>query len=92
VRTTGLVAPCCILQASPLGNLFRQSVRDVWFGEEYQRFRSELARIMRERAAWAHDPAADKTVVPMCGGKSAEVCPIKSFYYRTDVPFVRAIQ
>jgi len=32
-------------------------------------------------------------VVPMCGGKSADgVCPIKSFYYRTDVPFVKAIQ
>jgi len=91
VRTTGVIAPCCILQATPLGNLFKQSVRDVWFGEEYARFRSELSRIIRERAAWAHDPAADKTVVPMCGGKSAEVCPIKSFYYRTDVDFVKRV-
>jgi MoaA/NifB/PqqE/SkfB family radical SAM enzyme len=92
VRTTGLVAPCCILQASPLGNLFKQSVCDVWYGEEYARFRRELSRIMREREAWAHDAEGDKTVVPMCGGKSTEVCPIKSFYYRTDVPFVRGIQ
>lgn len=92
VRTTGMIAPCCILQASPLGNIFKQPVREVWFGEEYTRFRSELSRIVRERAAWSHDPAADKTVVPMCGGKGSEVCPIKSFYYRTDVPFVKAIQ
>lgn len=92
VRTTGMVAPCCILQASPLGNIFKQSLREVWFGEEYARFRRELSRIIHERAAWSHDAAADKTVVPMCGGKSAEVCPIKSFYYRTDVPFMRAIQ
>src|ERR1041385_991059 len=92
VRTTGMVAPCCILQASPLGNIFKQPLREVWFGEEYARFRRELSRIIRERAAWSHDAEADRTVVPMCGGKSAEVCPIKSFYYRTDVPFVRAIQ
>jgi MoaA/NifB/PqqE/SkfB family radical SAM enzyme len=92
VRTTGMIAPCCILQASPLGNIFKQPLREVWFGEEYARFRRELSRIIRERAAWSHDAEADRTVVPMCGGKSAEVCPIKSFYYRTDVPFVRAIQ
>ena len=61
-------------------------------GEEYARFRRELSRIIHERAAWSHDAAEDKTVVPMCGGKSAEVCPIKSFYYRTDVPFMKAIQ
>jgi len=92
VRTTGMVAPCCILQASPLGNIFKQSLREVWFGEEYARFRRELSRIIHERAAWSHDKEADRTVVPMCGGKSAKVCPIKSFYYRTDVPFLRAIQ
>lgn len=92
VRTTGMIAPCCILQASPLGNIFKQSLRDVWFGEEYARFRRELSRIIRERGAWSHDAEADRTVVPMCGGKAAEICPIKSFYYRTDVPFVRAIQ
>ena len=92
VRTTGMVAPCCILQASPLGNIFKQSLREVWFGEEYARFRRELSRIIHERAAWSHDAAVDKTVVPMCGGKGAEVCPIKSFYYRTDVPFMKNIQ
>jgi MoaA/NifB/PqqE/SkfB family radical SAM enzyme len=92
VRTTGMIAPCCILQASPLGNIFKQPLREVWYGEDYARFRRELSRIIQERAAWSHDAQADRTVVPMCGGKAAEVCPIKSFYYRTDVPFVRAIQ
>lgn len=92
VRTTGMIAPCCILQASPLGNIFKQSLREMWYGEEFARFRRELSRIIHERVAWSHDAAADKTVVPMCGGKSAEVCPIKSFYYRTDVPFMKAIQ
>lgn len=92
VRTTGMIAPCCILQAAPLGNIFTQPLREVWYGEDYARFRRELSRIIHERAAWSHDADGDKTVVPMCGGKSEQVCPIKSFYYRTDVPFVRAIQ
>src|ERR1044071_144937 len=50
VRTTGMIAPCCILQASPLGNIFKQSVREVWYGEDYARFRRELSRIIHERA------------------------------------------
>src|SRR5205085_2454818 len=45
VRTTGMIAPCCILQASPLGNIFKQPVREVWYGEEYARFRRERPRM-----------------------------------------------
>jgi MoaA/NifB/PqqE/SkfB family radical SAM enzyme len=89
IRTTGMVAPCCILQASPLGNIFQQSVRDVWFGEQYARFRSELSRIMRERDAWTG--TAGETVVPMCAGQGSDVCPIKSFYFKPDVKFLREL-
>jgi MoaA/NifB/PqqE/SkfB family radical SAM enzyme len=89
IRTTGMVAPCCILQGSPLGNLFQQTVKDVWFGEPYARFRSELARIIRQRAEWSLD--GDQTVVAMCGGKGTDMCPVKSFYYRPDVGFRREL-
>jgi hypothetical protein len=27
----------------------------------------------------------------MCGGKGAEVCPIKSFYFKPDVAFMRRL-
>lgn len=91
VRTSGVVAPCCILQGAPLGNVFEQSVRDVWFGERYARFRGELSRILRAPHAWEYDPASDHTVVAMCGRKGSEGCPIKSFYYRPDVDFMRAL-
>lgn len=91
IRTGGPVAPCCILQGSPLGNIFASSLRDVWYGEGYAQFRRELARIMQRGAQWEHDPAADRTVVGMCGGKGAEVCPIKSFYYKPDIPFLREL-
>ncbi len=91
VRTGGPVAPCCILQGSPLGNIFTQSLREVWYGDDYARFRRELSRIMTEGEKWNHDPARDRTVVEMCGGKGSEVCPIMSFYYRPDIPFLREL-
>ncbi len=87
VRSTGLVAPCCLLQGSELGNVYRQSVRDVWYGEPYQRFRRELARIMRSQMEWEHDTEQDKTVTPLCGPKGG--CPVGSFYYYPDTPFLR---
>ena len=90
VRTGGPVAPCCILQGSPLGDIFKSSLREVWYGEGYSQFRRELGRIIRSGPEWQHDPAADKTVVGMCGGKGgAEVCPIKSFYYKPDIRFLQ---
>ena len=91
IRVSGVVAPCCILQASPLGNIYKQSLHDVWYGEAYARFRNELSRIIRDKQSWEYDGATDQTVVAMCGGKSAETCPIKSFYYRTDVPFIQEL-
>jgi len=88
IRTTGAVAPCCILQGKELGNVYRQSVREVWHGEAYDRFRAELSRILREGAGWRHDEAADRTVDSLCGLKDA--CPIGTFYYKPDVPFLRS--
>jgi len=92
VRTGGPVAPCCILQGSPLGDIFKTSLRDVWYGEEYTRFRRELGRIIAAGEEWNPDPSSDRTVVPMCGGKGKDVCPVKSYYYRSDLPFLRSLQ
>lgn len=91
IRVSGIVAPCCILQGSPLGNIYKQPLHDVWYGEEYARFRTELSRIIRERQSWEYDAASDRTVVAMCGGKGAETCPIKSFYYRPDIDFMQEL-
>lgn len=91
IRTGGLVAPCCILQGSLLGDVFKQPLRDIWYGEPYAQFRRELSRIIRSGASWEHDPATDRTVVPMCGGRGTEVCPIRSEYYKPDVEFLRGI-
>jgi MoaA/NifB/PqqE/SkfB family radical SAM enzyme len=88
VRTTGAVAPCCILQEKELGNVYRQSVREVWHGEAYDRFRGELSRILRRRADWQHDPENDRTVTPLCGPQGR--CPAGSVYYQPDIPFLRA--
>ncbi len=86
IRTTGTVAPCCILQGKELGNVYRQSVREVWHGEAYNRFRAELSRILRDGAAWHHDEATDRTVDGLCGSG----CPVGTFYYTPDTPFLRS--
>jgi MoaA/NifB/PqqE/SkfB family radical SAM enzyme len=87
VRTTGAVAPCCILQGKELGNVYRQPLRAVWHGAAYNRFRAELSRILKEREAW-QPGAADRTVEPLCGVKGA--CPAGTFYYEPDLPFLRS--
>ncbi len=87
VRSTGLVAPCCLIQGKELGNVYRQSVREVWYGEPYNRFRAELSRILLQRERWEHDAKTDETVTPLCGPRGG--CPIGSFYYYPDTPFLR---
>jgi len=93
IRTNGMVAPCCILQDRDLGNIYRQSLADVWNGESYAQLRRELTRIMRLGPDWEADPESDRIVVPMCGVKGGgdEICPIRSFYFRTDVPFMQGL-
>lgn len=91
VRTGGPVGPCCILQGSPLGNIFQQSLREVWYGDDYARFRRELSTIIAAGENWQHDPGRDQTVVPMCGGKGTSRCPIKGFYYKPDLRFLRQL-
>jgi MoaA/NifB/PqqE/SkfB family radical SAM enzyme len=89
VRTTGEIAPCCILQGKRLGNVYRQSVREVWHGEAYAQFRAELSRILRAGEDWRHDPETDRTVDHLCGAHGG--CPIATFYYQPDVPFLRSL-
>ena len=88
IRTTGTVAPCCIMQDARLGNAFEQSIDEVWYGEGYAAFRRELSRILVQGESWQHDPAADRTVAPLCAvGK----CPASTFWFGDDFPFRRQL-
>jgi MoaA/NifB/PqqE/SkfB family radical SAM enzyme len=88
VRTNGDVAPCCILQGKSLGNIYRQSLREIWYGDDYKEFRSELRTLFDEPQAHG-----GRFIEPMCGrGDGVERCPIKSFYFRPDVAFTRRLQ
>jgi MoaA/NifB/PqqE/SkfB family radical SAM enzyme len=90
VRTSGEVGPCCILQGKPIGNVYRQSLDDVWSGEGYAAFRAELHRMMNEGASWEVAPG-DRFVEKLCGGTGA-FCPISDFYFRNDVAFMGELQ
>jgi MoaA/NifB/PqqE/SkfB family radical SAM enzyme len=90
VRSTGEVAPCCILQAKSAGNIFRQSLDDVWHSEAYDGFREELSSIVRGGAEWTPE-GGERTVDVNCGKRGTHLCPMRSFYYLRDKQFIREV-
>ena len=90
VRTSGAVAPCCVIQDRDLGNVFTQSVDEIWNGERYRTFRKELSSIMLQGSDWRFDPSKHFTVLRKCGEDIGDDrCPVKSFYFKPDIPFMR---
>lgn len=52
LNANGDVVACCILQdrrSAVLGNVGRSSLREIWSGPAYRRFRRELAEIMARK-------------------------------------------
>jgi MoaA/NifB/PqqE/SkfB family radical SAM enzyme len=90
VRSTGEVAPCCILQGKSSGNIFRQSLAEVWQSDAYAAFRRELSAIVRGGAAWTPD-GGERVVDVNCGKRGTHLCPMRSFYYLRDEAFIRDI-
>jgi MoaA/NifB/PqqE/SkfB family radical SAM enzyme len=90
VRSTGEVAPCCILQAKSSGNIFRQPLADVWRSEAYDAFRGELASIIRGGEEWLPD-GNENVVDANCGKRGTFLCPMRSFYYLRDEQFIREV-
>lgn len=86
IRTNGDVAPCCILQGKKLGNVYTNSLNEVWHGEAYRSFRAELTQIMSRGASWKSNET-DKIVESICGKSSGAGCPIATFYYQPDSEF-----
>ncbi len=44
---------------------------------------------MSEGPEW--QPNGEQTVVPLCASRSGDVCPIRSYYYRPDISFMRGL-
>ncbi len=89
IRTSGAVAPCCILQGQQLGNIYTQSLDEVWHGPGFAQLRRELAEIIDQGEAWKYDPQRHRYVNGQCAISGSQACPIRSFYYRQDLPFMR---
>ena len=89
VNANGDVVPCCILQdrkTAVLGNIHRESLREIWNGDAYGRFRRELLAIMARRGSM--DALEGACVVEdVCVKKDA--CPNRSFYWAGDGKFRR---
>jgi len=90
IRSDGTIGPCCVLQGKPLGNIFKQSVDEIWNGDAYRDFRGELSRIMVENEQWKA-AGNEKVVDSICAAKSGSRCPMRSYYFIRDVPFVKEL-
>jgi MoaA/NifB/PqqE/SkfB family radical SAM enzyme len=89
VNANGDAVTCCILQDRPsavLGNIYRQSLEEIWNGPAYGRFRGELREIMARRGdvpGFEHACAVES----VCAQSGA--CPVRSYYWNDDVEFRR---
>jgi len=89
VNANGDVVTCCILQdrrTAVLGNVEKSSLREIWNGPAYRRFRQELAEIMARRGE-VSDFGHACAVEGVCAEKGA--CPTRSHYWAGDLNFRR---
>ena len=89
VNANGDAVPCCILQdrkTAVLGNVGKSSLREIWCGAPYRRFRRELAEIMARKGAVSEFGHAC-AVEGVCAEKGA--CPTRSHYWSGDLAFRR---
>lgn len=91
VRSDGTIAPCCILQQKRLGNIFKQSVADVWYGDAYRQFRTELTEIIHDGEKWTKN-GEHQTVEDVCAVKGTYLCPMKTFYFSDDATFMPSLK
>jgi radical SAM protein with 4Fe4S-binding SPASM domain len=89
VNANGDAVTCCILQdrrTAVLGNVEKSSLREIWNGPAYRRFRQELAEIMARRGE-VSDFGHACAVEGVCAMKGA--CPTRSHYWAGDLNFRR---
>jgi len=75
---TGQVVVCEVLDETPLGDLYQQSLRDVWHGEAYRTFRRKYLRDPSPQCrscVWklAYLPAAWTSWIEVSDGMSAQL-------------------
>ena len=90
IRSTGDVAPCCIMQGKKLGNVLQSPVADVWNGPVFQQFRDEMREVIERRGAWTGSETSIAETA--CASGTAHGCPIRSFYHRADRRFQAAFR
>jgi len=90
VRADGSVPVCCVLQTRGLGDARVRSLREIWYGDGFERARRQIRRAMAEGPRWEFDSAADTEIAPSCSPTARDVqpCPFRSFFYVDDRRFV----
>jgi MoaA/NifB/PqqE/SkfB family radical SAM enzyme len=89
LNANGDAVTCCILQdhaTAVMGSVHGSTLREIWEGERYERFRAELREIMARRGDVA-DFSRSCSVEGVCAEKGA--CPMRSYYWADDAAFRR---
>jgi len=89
VRSDGAVPVCCVRQHVLMGSVHEQSLKQIWEGESFRRYREQMRRVIASGETYKKDPKDDLISTTCCfDSRGIGRCPFRSFYYRNDLRFI----
>lgn len=92
IKATGAVFPCCALLFPgfrPFGNVSEQTIREVWEGEAYRRFRASHSRFTSAVRTGDRESQETSDLPKPC--KVHGMCFLRALPYLDDTPFAVAV-
>jgi MoaA/NifB/PqqE/SkfB family radical SAM enzyme len=88
ITGTGDVRPCCLMlneAVTPLGNVNKSSMTEIWRGPEFQLMREEMREVLLRKGKIAYSPERFQILKEPC--VKPGLCWLKNMYFRADEEF-----
>jgi len=91
IRSDGAVPVCCVRQHILMGNIYENSIKEIWEGEKFIEYRKQMREVilLGKRYKEKKDLISNACILSSKGFSS---CPFRSFYYRRDFPFMEKLE